>query len=92
MPKNKNVFMNIEGVDFELNDTNFNHFKSQTKHQQKAIKQIILLKISEQIDNNIHNFLDDEKLIDYQAMTKEQQKALKQSMIFKLLENNKTLF
>ena len=76
MPKNKNVIMNLQGVDFELSDTTFNHFKSQTKHQQKAIKQIILLKISEQIDNNIHNFLDDEKLKDYQAMTKEQQKLL----------------
>ena len=53
MPKNKNVIMNIQGVDFELSDTTFNHFKSQTKHQQEAIKQIILLKISLEITNNI---------------------------------------
>ena len=24
----KNVIMNIEGVDFELSDTNYNHFKT----------------------------------------------------------------
>ena len=89
MPKNKNVIMNIEGVDFELSDTNYKHFKTQTKEQQEAIKQIILLKISLEITNNIDDFLDDENLKDYQAMTKEQQKEFKQSMIIELIKNKK---
>ena len=83
----KNVIMNIHGVDFELSDTNFNHFKSQTKNVQEAIKQIILLKISLEITNNINDFLDDENLKHYQSLTKLEQKEIKQSMILELMKN-----
>jgi hypothetical protein len=43
MPKNKNVLMNIEGVDFYINDSLFKHFKSLPKLQQEAIKQTMIL-------------------------------------------------
>ena len=87
MPKNENVIMNIQGVDFELSDTNFNHFKSQTKDVQEAIKQFILLKISLEITKNINDFLDDENLKHYQSLTKLEQKEIKQSMILKIMKN-----
>ena len=87
MPTNKNVIMNIQGVDFELSDTNFNHFKSQPKDVQEAIKQIILLKISLEITKDINDFLDDENLKHYQSLTELEQKEIKQSMILKLMKN-----
>ena len=43
MPKNKNVLMNIEGVDFYINDNLFKHFKSLPKMQQEAVKQMMIL-------------------------------------------------
>lgn len=43
MPKNKNVLMNVEGVDFYINDDNYKHFKSLSKVQQEAVKQNMLL-------------------------------------------------
>ena len=39
MPKNKNVLMNIHGVDFQIDDKSYKHFKSLPKSQQEAIKQ-----------------------------------------------------
>ena len=97
MPTNKNVIMNVQGVDFELSDNNFNHFKSQPKEVQEAIKQIILLKISLEITKDINDFLDDENLKHYQSLTElerlpsqayaSEQKEIKQSMILKLMKN-----
>ena len=43
MPKNKNVLMNVEGVDFYINDELFRHYKSLPKMQQEAIKQTMIL-------------------------------------------------
>ncbi len=43
MPKNKNVLMNVEGVDFYINDELFKHFKSLPKMQQEAVKQMMIL-------------------------------------------------
>jgi len=43
MPKNKNVLMNIHGVDFHIDDNNYKHFKSLPKMQQEAVKQYMLL-------------------------------------------------
>ena len=43
MPKNKNVLMNINGVDFHIDDINYKHFKSLPKMQQEAIKQTMIL-------------------------------------------------
>ena len=43
MPKNKNVLMNVEGVDFYINDSLFKHFNSLSKIQQEAIKQTMIL-------------------------------------------------
>ena len=43
MPKNKNVLMNVEGVDFYINDSLFKHFKSLPKMQQEAVKQMMIL-------------------------------------------------
>jgi len=43
MPKNKNVLMNVEGVDFYINDNLFKHFKSLPKMQQEAVKQMMIL-------------------------------------------------
>ena len=43
MPKNKNVSMNIHGVDFHIDDNNYKHFKSLPKIQQEAIKQTMIL-------------------------------------------------
>ncbi len=28
MPKNKNVLMNVKGVDFHIDDNNYKHFKN----------------------------------------------------------------
>ena len=43
MPKNKNVLMNVEGVDSFINDSLFKHLKSLPKMQQEAVKQNMLL-------------------------------------------------
>ncbi len=43
MTKNQNVLMNVEGVDFYINDSLFKHFNSLTKSQQEAIKQTMIL-------------------------------------------------
>jgi hypothetical protein len=43
MPKNNNVLMNVEGVDFYINDRLFKHFNSLPKSQQEAIKQTMIL-------------------------------------------------
>ena len=43
MPKNKNVLMNVEGVDFYINDELFRHYKSLPKIQQEAVKQMMIL-------------------------------------------------
>jgi hypothetical protein len=43
MPKNNNVLMNVEGVDFYINDSFFKHFNSLPKSQQEAIKQTMIL-------------------------------------------------
>ena len=43
MPKNKNVLMNVEGVDFYIHDSLFEHFKSLPKMQQEAVKQMMIL-------------------------------------------------
>jgi hypothetical protein len=43
MPKNKNVLMNIYGVDFHIDDNSYKHFKSLPKKQQEAIKQTMIL-------------------------------------------------
>ena len=43
MPKNKNVLMNINGVDFHIDDNNYKHFNSLPKIQQEAIKQTMIL-------------------------------------------------
>ena len=43
MPKNKNVLMNINGVDFHIDDKNYKHFKSLPKIQQEAVKQMMIL-------------------------------------------------
>ena len=43
MPKNKNVLMNIHGVDFQIDDKSYKHFKSLPKIQQEAIKQTMIL-------------------------------------------------
>ena len=43
MPENKNVLMNIEGVDFYINDELFKHFKLLPKMQQEAVKQMMVL-------------------------------------------------
>ncbi len=43
MPKNKNVLMNIHGVDFQIDEKSYKHFKSLPKIQQEAIKQTMIL-------------------------------------------------
>ena len=43
MPKNNNVLMNVEGVDFHIDDNNYKHFKSLPKMQQEAVKQMMIL-------------------------------------------------
>ena len=43
MPKNNNVLMNFEGVDFYIDDSLFKHFNSLPKSQQEAIKQTMIL-------------------------------------------------
>jgi hypothetical protein len=43
MPKNRNVLMNVEGVDFYINDSLFKHFQKLPKIQQEAIKQTMIL-------------------------------------------------
>ena len=43
MPKNKNVLMNVNGVDFHIDDNNCKHFKSLPKMQQEAVKQMMML-------------------------------------------------
>ncbi len=43
MPENKNVLMNLNGMDFLINDKNYKHFQSLTKEQQEAIKQTMIL-------------------------------------------------
>ena len=45
MLENKNVLMNLNGVDFYINDENNKHFQSLPKHQQEAIKQIMILEM-----------------------------------------------
>ena len=35
--------MNVEGVDFYINDSLLNHFKSLPKMQQEAVKQMMIL-------------------------------------------------
>ena len=37
MPKNKNVLMNIHGVDFQIDDKSYKHFKSLPKIQQERL-------------------------------------------------------
>ena len=41
--KKKNVLMNVEWVDFYINDSLFKHFNSLPKSQQEAIKQTMIL-------------------------------------------------
>ena len=43
MPKNKTVLMNINGVDFHIDDKNYKHFKSLPKIQQEAYQKSSLL-------------------------------------------------
>ena len=45
MLENNNVLMNLNGVDFYINDENNKHFQSLPKHQQEAIKQIMILEM-----------------------------------------------
>ena len=41
--KNKNVLMNVEGVDWFLNDENMKHFQSLPLEKQAAVQQMMLL-------------------------------------------------
>ena len=43
IPKNKNNFVNINGLNMYLNDDNFKHFQTLPKLQQEAIKQTMIL-------------------------------------------------
>jgi len=45
MLENNNVLMNLNGVDFYINDENYKHFQSLTKHQQEFIKQRMILEM-----------------------------------------------
>jgi hypothetical protein len=38
MPKNKNVLMNIHGVDFHIDDKSYKHFKIFTKNTTRSNK------------------------------------------------------
>ena len=42
MLENNNVLMSIRGVNLQLSDDNYKHFQSLPKHQQEAIKQLML--------------------------------------------------
>ena len=45
MPENNNVLMDIGGINIYVNDKNYKHFKSLPKHQQEAVKQLMILKM-----------------------------------------------
>ena len=79
MPKNKNVFMNFDGIDLYLNDKRYKHFQSLTKEEQESkkqtIKQYIQLNLYNDILNNIDDILDEKIkniLIHYQNHNKKQ--------------------
>ena len=42
MLENNNVLMNLNGVDFYINHENNKHSQSLPKHQQEAIKQLMI--------------------------------------------------
>ena len=85
MPKNKNVLMNVEGVDFYINDDNYKHFQSLSKFEQEVKKKTMLLQISSYITNNLNNILNDEHLRHYQSLSKSEQEEAKQKMIFRMI-------
>ena len=45
MLENKNVLMNLNGVDFYITDENYKPFQSLPKHQQEAVKQITIFEM-----------------------------------------------
>ena len=45
MLENNNVLMNLNGVDFYINDENNKHFQFLPKHQQEAEKQLMILEM-----------------------------------------------
>ena len=45
MPKNRNVLMNVEGVDFYINDDNYKHFQSLSNFEQEVKKKILFMSV-----------------------------------------------
>ncbi len=45
MPEKNNVLMDIGGFKIYINDKNYEHFSSLPKHQQEAVKQLMILKM-----------------------------------------------
>ena len=87
MPINKNVLMNVEGVDFHINDDNYRQFQSLSKFEQEVKKKTMLLQISSYITKNLNSILDDEHLRHYQSLSKSEQEEAKQKMIFGMMNS-----
>ena len=49
MLESKNVLMNLNGLDFYINDENYKHFQSLPNLQQEAVKQLMILEILKSI-------------------------------------------
>ena len=79
MSENKNVLMNVNGMNFYINDDNYKHFKSLQKPQQELIKQRMIRNFD--MINNLHMFPDDEIVKYLQTLPKLNKDSIKHMII-----------
>jgi hypothetical protein len=71
----------------QLNDENKTHFKTLPKAQQEAVKQLMLLKFSQNMIDTLEELLDDNNKAHFQSLSKLEQETIKQAMMIDMLKD-----